>query len=425
MKRFFKLAGSLRLTVALLLCSMAIVFFGTLDQVDWGVGMVQKQYFESLFAAYPISAHSWGDWSVLGAFGRFLADSGFRIPMPGGFLIGGLLLVNLVAAHFRYFKPGWKRAGIAITHAGVLLLVVSGFATAFFQKESITRIVEGGSSDWSQDFQRSEIALTDTTDPAKDRVTVVPDELIRDGSTRGLYPVPGSDVEIRVHRFMANSGIIGPMQAAQFPEIKPVKVDNGVAARTPILVVDEPETFSPNRANFASAVVEVVIGGKSLGTWFVTTFPMGSFGPQPFSYAGKNYELSLRMRRTYFRNDPGETPFSLRLKKFTHEVYAGTATPKNFASDITLEDPREAASRDITISMNKPLRHAGFTFYQASFGSTQGENGPEDITALQVVQNPSYILPYLAVALVGGGMIVHFLITLSGFIGGQKKKGIA
>lgn len=418
MKRVFWHLGSLKLTTALLACGMLIVFFGTLDQVDWGVGVVQKHYFESLFAAYPISAHSWAGWSLLGPLGRFFADIGLRIPMPGGFLIGGLLLVNLVAAHFRHFKPGLARIGIGITHAGVLLLVVSGFATAYFQKESMTSIMEGEAVDWSESFDKCELALTDLTDAAKDRVTVVPEALLRDTSTKGVFPVPGTPLTLRLHRYLANAPVIPPMQAAQFPALKPVEVDRGFAAGGKIKLFEQPETFSPNSRNTPAAVVEVLHSGKSLGTWLVSTSPnMGSFSLQTFTYEGRRYDISLRMARTYFRGSPGEIPFILRLNRFTHDIYPGTDIPKNFASDLTLADPHEASPRDVNISMNKPLRHAGFTFYQASF---QPLGNGRFMSQLQTVQNPSYLLPYLSVFLVGFGMLIHFGITLVRFVGGKK-----
>ena len=415
MKRVFHHLGSLRLTVALLVCSMLIVFFGTLDQVDWGVGTVQKHYFESLIVAYPISPHSWANWAVLGPVGPGLANLGFRLPMPGGFLVGGLLLINLVAAHFRYFKPGWKRTGIAITHAGVLLLVVAGFATAYFQRESMTSIPEGAAADWAEDFVKHEIVLTDMSDPAKDRVTVVPEDLIRDKTSGGVYDVPGTTLRIRVHTYWANGGIVMPFQASQFPGIEPVRVDHGVAAQMPLRIVARPEQFSQNAANTPVAVVEIADRDRSLGTWLIAA-PQGPpmltklFAPQPFAYDGRSCAIALRPARTYF-------PFALRLNTFTHDVYAGTDIPKNFASDITLADPREAAPRDVTISMNKPLRHGGYTFYQASF-FPDPETG-RMTTRLQTVRNPSYLLPYLAVFLVGAGMLVQFGITLAGFIAGK------
>ena len=57
--RFF---SSLQLTVVLLTLSMALVFFGTLDQVHYGIWHTQRLYFESfiVFWAYLSNCHSTG-----------------------------------------------------------------------------------------------------------------------------------------------------------------------------------------------------------------------------------------------------------------------------------------------------------------------------------------------------------------------------
>ena len=55
MRQLLKFFSSLQLTVALLSLSMALIFFGTLDQVEYGIWHTQKLYFESFLAvwAYP------------------------------------------------------------------------------------------------------------------------------------------------------------------------------------------------------------------------------------------------------------------------------------------------------------------------------------------------------------------------------------
>ena len=68
--------------------------------------------------------------------------------------------------------------------------------------------------------------------------------------------------------------------------------------------------------------------------------------------------------------------------------------------------------------MNNPLRYvtkdeswfSGETFYQAGF--FQDDSG----TVLQVVKNPSWLLPYIACFMVSVGMAVHFGIHLFGFL---------
>jgi hypothetical protein len=65
--------------------------------------------------------------------------------------------------------------------------------------------------------------------------------------------------------------------------------------------------------------------------------------------------------------------------------------------------------------MNNPLRYAGLTFYQASF-----EPDNPDVTILQVVRNPSWLIPYVACGLMTFGLLWQFGIHLIGFVGKRR-----
>jgi hypothetical protein len=146
-------------------------------------------------------------------------------------------------------------------------------------------------------------------------------------------------------------------------------------------------------------VVELITPEASQGTWLVSDWVPG---PQTFSLNNRNYEMILRLRRYY-------KPFSIQLLKFTHEVYAGTDIPKNFASRVQLQNPQNGENREVQIYMNNPLRYGGETFYQASLD-------PDDHgTVLEVVHNPSWLTPYFSCVLVGLGLVVQFATHLFGF----------
>ena len=119
--------------------------------------------------------------------------------------------------------------------------------------------------------------------------------------------------------------------------------------------------------------------------------------------------ITLRPSRYY-------KPYSVTLQKFTHEKYAGTEIPKNFASKVTLIDPERSVNRDVLIYMNHPLRYRGETFYQAGFD-------PDDsATILQVVRNPSFIALYVACVIVAAGLLVQFGFHLVGFA--RKRRAV-
>jgi hypothetical protein len=96
--------------------------------------------------------------------------------------------------------------------------------------------------------------------------------------------------------------------------------------------------------------------------------------------------------------------------EFHHDTYVGTDTAKNYSSRVRLTDPSRGAEREVTISMNNPLRYDMQTFYQS--GVLANDRG----TVLQVVDNPAWIVPYIACTLVAVGLVIHFVLHLVGFL---------
>src|SRR5688572_22697415 len=153
---------SLRLTVVLLVLSLVLVFAATLDQVNLGIWAVQQKYFRSLFVLWRV-----GD---------------VPIPVfPGGYLIGGLLLINLVSAHVYRFKRSWRKAGIELTHAGLILLLVGELFTGLWQEDFQMAINEGDTKNYSESFREHELAIVETTNSEFDEVVVVPEGLLAKG----------------------------------------------------------------------------------------------------------------------------------------------------------------------------------------------------------------------------------------------------
>ena len=181
------------------------------------------------------------------------------------------------------------------------------------------------------------------------------------------------------------------------------------------MVESVPRATGVDDRDVPAAAIEIVpidfttgATGPSLGTWLVSD---ALVAPQTFSCAGRSWTMVMRPARYY-------KPFSVTLQKFTHEKYAGTEIPKNFASGITLIDPDRAVNRNILIYMNHPLRYRGETFYQAGFQQD------DSASILQVVHNPSFIAPYIACVIVAAGLLVQFGYHLVGF-SRRKRAGLA
>ena len=110
--RLIKVFTSLRLTVVCLGFGLVLVFIGTLAQVDLGLYKAQNEYFRSFFIYWGPKGVDW------------------KVPVfPGGYLIGSVLLINLVSAHFSRFVWTRKKIGIWLVHVGLILLLLGQLLT--------------------------------------------------------------------------------------------------------------------------------------------------------------------------------------------------------------------------------------------------------------------------------------------------------
>ena len=352
---------------------MILVFLGTLDQVNIGVYEAENRYFKSFFLYFTPSGTT------------------LKIPwFPSGYLVGGLLLVNLIAAHLARFKFSWKKAGILVLHSGVILLLLGQLFTSLFQVESQMRLDQGETKNYSLSYYHDELAVTDTSAPDSDQVISIPDSQLYKGHKIRL---PVDSLEVVINEYFPNSALLRPDQlpSSNYPHlpIGPMAVS-----------VQQERTYKENERNLPTAAVSVWQGGTPVGSWSLAAgFPR----PVNFQAGGKNYQIVMRPKRFY-------KPFAIQLVQFSHDRYAGTDIAKNFSSRIRLLDPSRHEDRETLIYMNHPLRYQGMTFYQSGFDNN------DTTTILQVVQNPSWLIPYISCALIALGMILQFGMHLTSFV---------
>jgi hypothetical protein len=392
--------ASLRLTVTLFALSLFLIYAGTLAQVQAGIWSVMEDYFRTLIAWIEIRPLSFG-----------YIDSDAVFPYPGGFLLGALLLVNLLAAHLMRFQISWKRSGILMIHTGLIVLILSEFVTGLAAEEGQMTIWEGGISNFVEDIREVELAVIDVSEPQFDHVVAIPESRISDAD--GLTPITIEHADlpfvVRVDRFMLNSQLVGvgglgrtqanPATSGTGLEVVPIE-------REPISGTD------PNqKANNSSAFVTLLDreSGRPLQTVLVSRSIAQRQIPQIIQHSGRIYHLFLRFKRTY-------KPYAIALIDFRHERYPGTDKPKTFESHIRLYDPSHGEDRAAVIRMNQPLRYGGETFFQAAF--KEGDQG----TVLQVVDNPGWLMPYISCSLITLGLVVHFLMSMGKFMNRQATR---
>jgi hypothetical protein len=390
--------ASLRLTVVLFVLSMLLIFFGTLAQMDQGIWTVLRHYFRSFYVWVPFQIFvRFGqvffqfptDWKVAGTF-----------PFPGGWLLGGLLLLNLVAAHAVRFKLSLKRSGIWLIHLGLIVMMLGELVTGLYAVEGNLTIENQWSSNYVEHRDANELAIVDTSTPGKEHAVVIPEALLR---KQGLIQHDDLPFDVQVDQYMVNSS--DPARLSLGEETR-ATAGYGLA----LSVEKKPEvtgTDPDQKIDIASAYVTFRSkeDGKALGTYLVSVWfaMVDQCPPQTVKVGETSYKISLRLKRTY-------KDYAFHLIRFRHDVYPGTDRPKNFSSRVRLIDPSQDENREALIYMNSPLRYQGETFYQSAF--LPRDRG----TILQVVHNPGWLMPYLSCTMVALGMLIHFGIHLIGFL---------
>ncbi len=447
-QKLLKPLASLKLTVALLAMSIVLVFAATWEQIDYGIWTIVEKYFRSFFV-----------WIRFQIFLPRGMEAGGGFPWPGGYLIGPLLLANLVAAHSLRFKVkalgarriagvlgllastllvAWfhrsgapedifsyrgdlallfvgavayapllasvyvlfeKRTGIVLIHVSIIMLLVGELMTGVMALETQMLIYEGQTVRHSHDIRECELAIIEKKAGAMDRVVSVPQRVLE--NAREPIVIETLPFAIRVDKFMGNAGF----RRAQASDVTATTRDFGRLYHP----VEKPEVSgvaAQQTADTPASILTVLEGGREIGTFVVSALFISESGSplfQSVSIDGREFELALRFRRHY-------KPYSMHLIDFSHDVYTGTTIPKNFSSQVHLVDPSRNQDRDVLISMNRPLRYHGETFFQSSF--TPDNRG----TVLQVVTNPGRHLPYIACALGGIGLTFHFSLHLMQFL---------
>ena len=354
-----RLLIDLRVTVVCLLLLFVLTFLGTIHQIDNGIYSAQKKYFESFF-------------TLAGGF----------VPLPGAQLVLWVLCANLVAATIYRFVYRLQRVGILIIHGGLFALFFGMFFTQYFAQESFLSLAEGEGGNVTADYFDWEVAVWDPGSETRHVAAVDAREL------EGGAPVDISryGVELLPRRYYANA------QAFSRGGGGPSGWINGSG----IANLEEARVSPDPQENFPGLTLTVRHPGGSAEVLLYG----GDVGPAYVPVAGGRLAMSLR-RKHYVM------PLILTLDDFRAEFHPNSDKPRTFESDVTLHTPE--LTRRARISMNHPLRYAGYTLYQASYAI---DATGQETSTLAVVHNRSRVVPYVGTAVVGVGLAVHFIQTL-------------
>jgi len=412
MKKIVDFFTSLKLTVVLLAFAIVLVFVGTLAQADEGL--------------YGAQAHYFKQWVVIGAH-----LFGHKVPLilPGGYLLGVLLLVNLIAAHIYRFELSRKKIGIQLAHAGVIVLLVGQLSTDMLAREMQMHFTEGETRSYSESATDYELIFI-----ADGLVTAIPEKLLKAGDALKIENLPFT-IRVKEHWRNSNLNFRAPML-----QNGPPLTTNGVAQNFDFKPAEDVKTT--DEKNVPTVVLEFLTPAGSLGSWVVSDWSgdpalvesvrngymqMGGdlaqqiagqlTAPQTIVVDGKTFTFTMRPARV-------RHSFTLTLLKATHTTYPGTDIPKDFRSRVRIDNPQTGEKREVEISMNHPLRYGGYTYYQYQMDAGQSAQmaGRAPTSVLSVVRNPSWLTPYVGCAMVGAGLLIQFLYHLAGFVTKRRTK---
>lgn len=416
----FRLLGSLRLAVWLLILLALLTWLGTLAQVDRSTFDVQREYFESWFVIAKLPLSVWGRE----LFGGWQPS----IPLPGAVPVLALLFVNILVGGLLRLKWNWRNAGVLTIHIGMLLLLVAGFIKLHYSYSGRMPLYEAPAEASQRlphrayesrqfvSFFDYELAITKDLGEQVEEWTVPASEL-RAAAAGQSVQVQGADLPFRVqvHGYQPFAKVLpkGPMFQAMTPVV------DGM-----FIVRDEhPPGAQPRKeAEIAACYVTVETDdGQRLEAILqgLDYLPMDRFR-YPFTFSVKDASGKAQRYGVDLRHVVADLPFALRLDKFNKSDHPGTEMARDFRSFVKVVGDGE--SRDVQIFMNNPMREAGYVVYQASWGPSVG--GPPFFSSFEVSHNPSDQWPKYACFVIAAGLLVHFVMKLVRFLESSTRRSL-
>ena len=391
-KIFDVLSGFGLATITLLLLGV-LTWFATLEQIDHGLYPTLNKYFhwKALFLLPDIRIN-----------GKLVPLP----PLPGGYWVSAVLLLNLILGGMIRIRKGWRHYGNLISHFGIILMLVGGGVAHHFSERGNMAIGEGESSNAAEDYFEYVVEVAEIKDGKAETVHVIRGNDIDDlkGDKIRTFRLPEMPFDLQLTGFLENAV---PVSAAeQAPR-------NGEQAFDGYFLMQKPKLPKAEEAERYTAGSYARIlqrdGTKS------APFILAGASFHPFSYRHGDRIFTVDMRKRLW-----PMPFTVKLDQFTADFHPGTTRPAKFVSNVTrIENGGEAK---VTIQMNEPMRYEGLTFFQASYGPPGAVAGQKMYSVFEVVKNPADKWPEYSLWIVAVGMLVTFLIKLGSFLGASSRK---
>jgi ResB-like family protein len=286
-------------------------------------------------------------------------------------LLLAVLSLNIAAAMAARFPWKLRHAGFLLAHLGLLAVLAGSIQTFFFGMEGQVSIVEGATADtmlmtadsqisvsWIEGEKEISLGFPFRTGPVD----------WRDGRTEYLGESDG--IAITVLKFYRYA------QARMTSDDDNPRDGQGATFRS--ITPSDPDSSGLEGA----VLIELSASGKKEKVWLRRQDP---------KYGYKMVTGDSRPLLITFGYDVRPLGFSLELIDFKRGKNPGGMGNASFASTVRLINKAAGISYEKEISMNSPLTHGKFTFYQSSYRDL----GDREMSFLSAAYDPGRFLKYL------------------------------
>ncbi len=412
-----------------LVASSLLIVVGSVAYLYFGVVAALRKPSLSLVEAVILTLIGAAITAVVFLLGwGFLADprpsdEALRIvwQLAQGGLAGLILLVGCILV-FR------KRGGMVLLHLGIGLLMFNELWVAMDNRERQVFMQEGQTVNYLRDTRTLELAIVNRAAKETDEHVVIPRSMLEQNfrANQKLQKQNKPLVYIEHPLLPTRLAVVGYYKNAEVRDLKAGERSPATKGRGVTETIEERPiakgTDTDGGVDYAAAYVRFADkAGKDLGTYMLSQLVDAMKFPERVAEeveaGGKTYHVFLRFQREY-------KPYTLSLVDVRKDDYVASDTPRNFSSDVRLNDKGAGVDQTVHIKMNDPLRYRGDTFYQSGYHPS-AQTGGAEATTLQVVHNRGWMIPYVACMVVVLGMIAHFLITVTRFISRREAEETA
>jgi hypothetical protein len=289
---------------------------------------------------------------------------------------------------------------VFVIHIGIALMLVGGLVEYSSSRKGHLTLFEGESGASFKSYFEWEVVVLEPSAEGSMREYVIP-------HARFAELEPGESIR------MTSEWLPFDVELSGFLTNCRPRPDGSDAAIDGFLLEEHPPEMQAE-ANIAGLKVSLVAPDGSEARsgllWGVQRSPWTLVAD------GRPFAVDLRKRSW-------KLPFEIQLDDFTRELHPGTGMASSFHSEVGCVE--DGVRRDVTISMNEPLRRRGYTLYQASWGPSNARPGDPLFSTFAVVQNPADRIPVWACTIIAIGLLVHFIPKLSRHVRAQASRNAA